>query len=274
MQDTVILHSIHLPSVLRTDVRLVDPSLFGRPNCVVINRRHGTPATPGLQTKSARPSSSSSHSSTSRSLDEPVYLCMPSTVATQSWIVMAHCFARPEFYTAAGGSLPQSPSHDHTKNRLDRSDGDHRYSDDDDEGDDERENATNAAAVADERCRIFRSISISINEGRGIGELGTEVVRPSPKSSYERKFDSEGSSSTASFESLPLSLGGGGHEAASPSRPNAAAAVRLHRNESTKDQSDGMDTFCEISLDGDALARTSVRKGTNCPFWNESFVFS
>lgn len=183
---------------------------------------------------------------------------MPSAVATQSWLVMAHCFARPEFYTAASGSHPQSPAHDHSKGNRAGGDDDQGWDDDD---------------HADTRCRIFRSIAISINEGRGIGELGTEVVRPTNKLSYERRPDGEhregSGSTTGSVESFPMA-----GDAPSPSRASAPATMRLHRGDGAKDQSEGMDTFCEISLDGDALARTSIRKGTTSPFWNESFLFS
>ena len=189
-------------------------------------------------------------------------MCMPSIVATQSWIVMAHCFARPEYFTAAGGSLAQSPAQGHSKGRAGRSDGE----EDDNLVEDPNLNTN------DERCRIFRSISISINEGRGIGELGTEIARPTPKSSYDRKLDGDrdgSSSASASIEGFPLSTAGS--DAPSPAR---AGAVRLHRVDGSREQSEGMDTFCEMSLDGDALARTSIRKGTTSPFWNESFVFS
>ncbi|KAK4702288.1 hypothetical protein P7C70_g3933, partial [Phenoliferia sp. Uapishka_3] len=265
-EDTVILHSIHLPSVLRTDVRLVDPSLFGRPNCLVIHRRQASPQTPGLQTKPSRTSSSSSSplNGSRTSSDDPLYICMPSIVTCQSWLVMAHCFARPEFYSGAKSSLQDALENDPN---LDGSDGD-----DSDPGEE----------VPDQRCRIFRSITISINEGRGIGEQGTEIVRPASKSSLERRPDvgREGSGSSASIESFPLSTtsgGGGVSDNPSPSRANAPPAMRLHRGDNSRDNGDssqGMDTFCEISMDGDALARTSIRKGTTSPFWNECFTFS
>lgn len=182
---------------------------------------------------------------------------MPSIVAAQSWIVMAHCFARPEFYISRGGGLDVGT----------RSDSD--LSDDEDED----------GGKTVSRCRIFRSISLSINEGRGIGDPATEVPRNGTRLGHEqrradlkreRDADTLGSAS-ASADTFSINS----TDNMSPAKPSAA--TRLHRGDSSRETEtvgQGLDTFCEISLDGDALARSSIRKGTTSPFWNETFTFS
>lgn len=188
---------------------------------------------------------------------------MPSTVAHETWVVMAHCFARPEFFISA---VPPTPH---------RSEAPWQQDDVDDV------NTPYGAErdLTDSRCRIFRSIQISINEGRGIGELGTEVIRSAPKTSVERRPPSEREMATpaSSLDHLPSNGidGSTGRASSTCSAPTTRIQPRggefRERDESA---SVGIDTFCEILLEGDVVARTSVRKGTTSPFWNETFSFS
>lgn len=188
---------------------------------------------------------------------------MPSTVAGQTWIVMAHCFARPEFFL---GAVPRPRNRSEAPWQLD-------------DVDDEVAFDGAGPTEADSRCRIFRSVHISINEGRGIGEPGSEVVRPPPKAAAERRAPSERENSTPASSVDNLASNGVEGSPGRASSTSSAPATRIQprggefreRDESTLA---GIDTFCEIVLEGDVVARTSVRKGTTSPFWNEAFTFS
>ncbi|ORY89382.1 hypothetical protein BCR35DRAFT_300543 [Leucosporidium creatinivorum] len=291
-EEKVILHSVHLPSCPRTDIRLVDHSLFDRPNCVVIYRRAQAPSTPFQPTfnprtfsstssyASSSPSSSNGHGSSSRQpavpAEEPLYLCMPSIVAMETWIVMAHCFARPEFFVSTGATTPR-PMRRGSLNTAStgRASSNGHYGGDDglpQNSDDEEMLGEHETGMADDtRYRIFRSLTIAINEGKGLGEMGVEVIRDRPKLSSEgwRGTERDGSSSTAgsTYE---------GFAADSPSKPGLPIPkmpARTDSSNSTKDEQT-VNTFCEVALGGDVLARTSTRKGTNSPFWNETFTFN
>lgn len=136
----------------------------------------------------------------------------------------------------------------------------------------------------DSSCRIYRSLVLSIQEGRALGDLATEVVRPGPKSSWERPAFERGESDSSFFS--PSGGGGGGsdlgHGEASPAR---GGVPRLQSRQSTdprgsggggvgeKEGEGGIEAFCEIEMGGEIVGRTSVRKGTG-PFWNETFTFS
>ncbi|GAA5895937.1 hypothetical protein JCM6882_005564 [Rhodosporidiobolus microsporus] len=287
--DKAVIHSVHLPSLSRTDVRQVDHSLFGRPNCISLSRRINSPTTP--HRSSFLPTSSSSSSSlhsahtgisaAGSKSDEPLYLCFPSIVATQVWLVMAHCFARPEYYLASGAATPRPlrsagqsrgglppgyPSDSGTESESDAGAGEEVKSD-----------------GLDSSCRIYRSLVLSINEGRALGELATEVIRPGPKSSWERPGLERGESdSTTSFSVGSSGTGGAGGDASSVDTPSPAKLTmpRLHsrasadtRQSGGKDEDGGMETFCEVEMGGEIVGRTSIRKG-GTPFWNDTFTFS
>ncbi|GAA5888185.1 hypothetical protein JCM5296_000222 [Sporobolomyces johnsonii] len=272
--DKVILHSVYLPSCARTDVRAVDHSLFGRPNCVSISHRSTSLNTPSRSSFAASSSSSHPPSSTSSlrsSLDEPLYLCFPSVVATQVWLVMTHCFARPEYYLASGAATPRPV-------RTARKQGAAWPSDDGTESDEAKPDEL------EKSCRIYRSLFLAINEGRGLGDLTTEVARPGAKTSWERpSVGREGSGSS------PPDSNGGGAEAyslAAIDSPSKAGSVtsslpmpklQTRPSESGKDKDKdevgGVESYCEIEIGGEVVARTALRRGTS-PFWNEAFNFS
>lgn len=207
--------------------------------------------------------------------EEPLYLCMPSSVAMETWIVMAHCFAQPEFLVSTGATTPRpmrrgslqtaSTGRASSNGHYGADDGLFLNSEDEDHLLGEQ---SDAAKVDDTRYRIYRSLTVAINEGRGLGEVGVEVVRNRPKTSSEgwRGGEREGSGSTlgSTYEGLE----------GSPSKgalPVPQMPARTESSSSTSEQT--VNTFCEIVLEGDVLARTSVRKGTNSPFWNETFIF-
>lgn len=191
---------------------------------------------------------------------------------------MAHCFARPEFLSNSplpGVVLPARAG-------LRRRGSTSWSTDDDDEdvNDNEKEelNASSAAEgeeQVDLRCRIFRSIYVSINEGRGIGEAGTESVRNfgGPKNGLDRRPDLDrGESSSSSFSNDIGSI----NSFESPNKTSSNPSFRSSSNRYKEDlglSGGGLDTFCEILIEGEVVARTSVRKGTTAPFWNEAFTF-
>ncbi|BGP40339.1 hypothetical protein JCM10449v2_004300 [Rhodotorula kratochvilovae] len=259
--DKSVVHSVHLPSLSRTDVRLVDHSLFGRPNCISISRPYTVPSTPH------RHSFSPSASPSSGKLEETIYLCFPSVVATQVWLVMAHCFARPEFYLASGAATPRPF-------RSTTAQGDFP-SDSGTESDDGRPDELESS------CRIFRSLHITIAEGRALGELATEVVRPGPKSSWERP-PVDDDSTMGSIDSYSLAFGNGGAEPSPAKSISSLSIPRLQSRHSHDPRDDGgsgghssgsSEAFCELEMGGEVVAQTTIRRGAS-PFWNDAFVFN
>lgn len=193
---------------------------------------------------------------------------MPSVVAMETWMVMAHCFAQPEFFVCTGATTPrpmrrgslatastgQSSSNGHY--------GGAEASEDDDLLHPE---TANGNREDDTRYRIYRSLTISINEGRGIGDAGVEIIRDRPKTSSDNwRGDREGSSSTSgsTYEGVGVDQS-----------PAKSISSRMPpRSESSHGKDEQISTFCELVLEGVVLARTSVRKGTNNPYWNETFT--
>lgn len=184
---------------------------------------------------------------------------MPSQVIAETWIVMSRCFARPEVFTAGVQRTRTLSSAQ-------------RYDEDDstDEGGDEE---------GDSPCRIYRSITLSITEGRGIGEPGTEVMRSSARASMDRKYPAVGrdgtKSTTSSVENFHLnateSLGSSGSKSSSSPRILPRTTGEAREREESVGSSDQI--FCELLLEGEVRARTSCRKGTTSPLWNENFSF-
>ncbi|GAA6028158.1 hypothetical protein JCM8097_006889 [Rhodosporidiobolus ruineniae] len=283
--DKTVIHSVHLPSLSRTDVRLVDHSLFGRPNCISLTRRLTTPSTPSRHSfQPTASSSSSAYSAVSGGRpDEPLYLCFPSVVATQVWLVMAHCFARPEYYLASGAATPRplrsAPSHSHHPHSTPG-----YPSDSGTESEAEFPSTSSSSALGDggggkpdelsSSCRIYRSLVVGINEARALGELATEVIRPGPKASWERPGLERGESdSTGSFSAAGEDGAGVGASPAKLSMPRLQHRTSADTRGGKDGEESGVETFCEVEMGGEVVARTSIRKGGS-PFWNESFTFS
>lgn len=274
MQDKVSLHSIHVPSMSRSDIRAVDHSLFDDSNCVVVYRRQTVPPTPftPISTISSTPSGSRA------AIEEPLYLRLTSIAATQSWLVMVQCFATPEILEAALPP-PEKPllfqrrskstlgetslawddtsarSSVYVQNPLPRS---------------SPQSSPSIDGMPESRCRVYRSLAISINEGRGIGERGNETVRTGPKSSLDsmrHRLDRDGATSPVS---------GSIEFEASPGKMSVIGLSRFggrsHSSELRGEHE--LTSFCEIVLEGEVIARTSERKSTSSPFFNENFLFT
>ncbi|GAA5962361.1 hypothetical protein JCM3765_002955 [Sporobolomyces pararoseus] len=258
--DKVIIHSIHLPSYNRTDVRLSDHSLFGRPNCVSITHRTASPVTPHRASFASSPMSASLSSGSPRStLEDAVYLCFPSVVATQVWLVMAHCFARPEYYLASGAATPP-PITSSTRRSRDPSW----------PSSDEGESFEDGTAELEKSCRIFRKLHITINEGRALGESMTEMTRPGAKSTWDRPgMSREGSNNGDGSSDLQSP---GVLDSPSKSIASSLPSSRAKGGDGKEDTS-GTGWMCEIEMDGEVVARTATKRGTSA-FWNESFTFS
>lgn len=167
--DNTILHTVRLTDHDRYDIQLVDHSLFGRPNCLCID-------SPGGSTKSSTPHLSPLQASTLSlplppRVHEPIYLCMPSLVTTHVWLVMARCFASPEDASTVG-----SPSLQRLRPGT-RSADDLLLSDDD-----EADHATRSDFgfdKSDDGFRTVRSLHITVNEARGLGDAARYPARPS-----------------------------------------------------------------------------------------------
>lgn len=193
-----MLHSVYVPSMSRYDIRVVDYSLFDDSNCIVIYRRHAAPATPFTPVFS--PSSSGSSASPSRALiEEPLYLRLTSTAACQSWLVMVQCFAKPEIFEAA---VPKPLLFQRrSKSVLGRNDNSLDNASVRSSVYSSVQSSPTADGAPETRCRVFRSLALSINEGRGIGERGVETIRSATKSSLDSmrtRVDREGATSPTS----------------------------------------------------------------------------
>lgn len=167
--DNTILHTARLTDHDRYDIQLVDHSLFGRPSCLCID-------SPGGSTKSSTPHLSSLQASTLSlplppKLHEPIYLCMPSLVTSHVWLVMARCFASPEDASTFG-----SPSLRRLRPRT-RSADDLLLSDDDEAEDVTRSDV--GSDKSDDGFRTVRSLHITVNEARGLGDAARYPARPS-----------------------------------------------------------------------------------------------
>lgn len=162
---------MHLPSCLRTDLRIADTSLFGLPHVVALHRRSSNPPkTPGSST------------TTANAIDEPIYLRFTSCVALETWTAMALCFARPEFYHSdpSGQFRLDMPAYDA---------------------------APDSPGSASTRCRIFRRIALSIIEGRGVGETHA-VESPAREKRFDDAQSTASSARNASSDIRSISSSG------------------------------------------------------------------
>jgi hypothetical protein len=282
-QDKNLLHSVQLSSHSRTDIRIVDQSLFDEPFCVVINRR--PTASPTLNNDASKSTASLLSTNSNGPInqlskaksDGPIYLYMPSMVAAQTWMVMAHCYAQPEFLGLddAADSRSISRSND--------------YDEDDSDDDDSRREIV-AIPYDDERCRVWRTLSISINEGRGIGEIvPLDTSKATSATSSKSSINATISAPMIERISAPFSIERDSFEGYSPRRsesitqrpgPGARSVSRsagggesYHRDKEECIVA-GLDIFAEIVWQGEVLARTNVSKGTSSPCWRESFTFT
>ncbi|SCZ88811.1 BZ3500_MvSof-1268-A1-R1_Chr2-1g04651 [Microbotryum saponariae] len=269
-EDKTVIRTVNLGTTPRSDVRLVDPSLFGASNCVSIRMQSTlTPFPPspsGMSHSSSSLglgllSSSSSFSSsrlggTNMSADaETLYLRMPSIVATQIWFGMAHCCAMPDVvqgntldstYGSCGGlGIEEGVAGGNMGSEVD-----------------------GAGDRNEGGFRVFRSLSLTICEGRSIGEPGTEKLRATPGIEHDTSLSEmfSGSESTTS----PIK-GSASSTASSIQRIPGRTGQGWH--ESNKDADSSPDTYCEIIINDEVMAKTTLRKGTASPFWNETFTF-
>ncbi|SCV71837.1 BQ2448_4531 [Microbotryum intermedium] len=269
-QDKAVIRTVNLGTTPRSDIRLVDPSLFGALNCVSI--RIQSPVNPFPTSPSGMSHYSSSlglgllASSSSSSLSrlggtniladaETLYLRMPSIVATQVWLAMAHCCAVPDL-------VPGDPLDSTYDSRgCFGIEGSVAVGD--------MELDVQGPGDRNERgFRVFRSLSITICEGRSIGEPGTEKLRATPGTEHDTSLSEmfagteatsspikgSASSTASSIQRIPVRTGQGWHE-------------------SNKDADSSPDTYCEIVINDEVMAKTTLRKGTASPFWNETFAF-
>ena len=204
-------------------------------------------------------SASLSSGSPRSTLEDAVYLCFPSVVATQVWLVMAHCFARPEYYLASGVATPRAFSSSTRRSR-----------DPSWPSSDEGESFEDGTAELEKSCRIFRKLNITINEGRALGESMTETSRPGAKSTWDRPgMSREGSNNGDGSNDLQSP---GAIDSPSKSIASSLPSSRTRGGEGKEDTS-GVGWMCEIEMDGEVVARTATKRGTSA-FWNESFTFS
>lgn len=271
-QDKVVLHSIYLPAHDRTDIRIVDSSLLGESLCIVINR-------PAVITATFDPDHTSSQSSNSlvgglsstspfsirtaaptTKTEGPLYLFLPSLVAVQTMLMMTQAYAKAEFLGIESRSFLKGKSRD----EEDEEDFEEMM-DDDDDGD------------ISSRCRVWRSMTISINEGRGVGEWSAtpsnSISERRSTSDFDstsslfdgsyspRRLDPHSRSSTTAFVGpKTLSRGGGGGGGSAKERDETGTI--------------GFDVFAEIVRDGEVLARTNIIRGTSSPSFRETFTFT
>ncbi|WAR63338.1 hypothetical protein PtB15_18B421 [Puccinia triticina] len=328
----VVVSRIYLPSYRRTDVRIVHQSIFGRPHCGVIagrrasvaNSTHGPgatcpsstslPATASLfrpstngSLASLAPSSACStapHASASlagasttetatTAPETSIYICMPSSIMLEAWLVICKCFCRPadfrHLYPRAPkskGRVPSGPGSPSTPGTKRGSVGSAR------------------STGAPERVRIWRAVDVLLLEGRKLGEPRlVSSVTSETASAAGRPTKDERRNSTGAFlraqtlrnppkpvdqpptsgpglnrQSLqaPPSMSSLDDKSPASSAP-AAAAPHLEPAKSAPPAGSQPAADCfffvELQWDGDVFGRSTVKR-TPSPFWSEPFRFA
>ena len=240
-EDKTMVTGLNLRLMRRTDVRFVDSSVLGRPNCIAVYRHDhdpDPPTSPNLSQSSKR----------SEAIREPLMLWMPTFVAAQTWLVVARCLAQPEIYPPLASAASSSESDE------------------------------DAEDVA--RCRVWRSLTVTVSEARRLGEPTTLDESPmssspsfAPSPSFAGGLASLlGASTTARAPKSSLDSAAG---ESTTSRPSLRTQESISSDLSSKGESaSSLECFCEISVDGIVHARTTVQRGTTSPFWRETFTFS
>ena len=91
-EDRALVHSIPAKDLQATDIRLVDDSLFCRPNVLGIFSR------PSTFSVGARSPASGSARTSLPGKDKPIYLCFPSSRKLKQWRGLLRTFSKPEIY--------------------------------------------------------------------------------------------------------------------------------------------------------------------------------
>lgn len=95
--DHALVHSISTYELKASDIRLVDDSLFTRPNVLGI---FSTPSTFTSATRNILTPSRTSQSSSpnQKAKEDPIYICFPSSRKMLRWRALLRTFAKPEVY--------------------------------------------------------------------------------------------------------------------------------------------------------------------------------
>ncbi|GAA5869722.1 hypothetical protein JCM3774_003832 [Rhodotorula dairenensis] len=170
--DNRILRTVQLAHQNQCGIRLVDHSLFGRPNCLCIDVGASAAITP------ASVSASSLSLPLPLKHPAPLYLCLPSLVTAHVWFVMTRCFASPDESTFDAQSLQ----------RLRRRSGDLQLFKDEEVEEEGRQPKEIDALSGEQKdgYRIVRSLQLCVNECRGLNEATSDSLRSASKSSSEQ----------------------------------------------------------------------------------------
>lgn len=244
------MHRVSLGKIPATDIRLVDPSVFGMPHCISIKLPGVAPSSPAGEltrsmsisrsassfmalaglSRSLPPDSTSGPTASMPVLDGHLYFALDVQAQASALYAMLKTVAAVDPLpplAPQGSEEPPTPPH-----------------------------------------RLWRAIQLTIVEGRGVGE----TVRPTDgtPSYFDHASLRASGSSVASNDGhgwsqprTPAARGDGPRERTSSTDPNsvdtlAAANVELS---------------CEIVVDNVVMARTATLKGTSMPVWREHFAF-
>lgn len=257
-----MVYRIYLPRLRRSDFRITHPSVFGKPHCAGIHRdRSFSP--------SSRPSSAATAAQPDKELHEllpdpptdPIYVLMPTLGMLQAWLVVCKCYAVDEtrtLYTKATKLLGSATAALTTDER-----GSHA-----------------------EKMRVWRSLDISVLEGRGLAELSEKhSVREGKEkrnSGGGRRFDPTSSFTSirsTSSEEKTLRTATRSSTAVFASTSQVSSTGSMSARHTTLDRDRDPTTgkarpyFCELVWARDMVARTAPKVGST-PFWSESFTFS
>ncbi|GAA96793.1 hypothetical protein E5Q_03465 [Mixia osmundae IAM 14324] len=270
-EDRVMLHYIDLASLTHSNVRTLDPTALQRPYALSIRKEsvdnaHGFSAIASSVQGRAAPGTFRSSGSHPNSLSEigrspsstapaiTVYVSFASPVALQITLAMLRCHARPEIYPFLPrlDSLQDAPS--------------------------ESPAATTDAQDSEiDRVRLWRRLDICVVEAKDLGDaLQGPKARPFAPVGALKRAEAR-PSSQLSDHSSDRELSQGGPQSATSGRFNDIAPPRQSQDFRESHQAEleafaaTLSVHCELVLDGDILARTTVKKGTEAPFWREVY---
>lgn len=262
-QDQIPIHSIPVSLLTRTDIALDNPTLFGKRDCLSIRIANTKPSLPTYTNpfpdapRSADPRMKSTHSflpfnltrsssdhntptiaSLSKSIEteEQVYLNFSTKASLQAFYTLLKTFANIEVVR------PFQP-----RASLDSQDQETLSSS-------RSRNSTQTPSI-----RFWRSIELVIIEGRNLGE---QQLRSSPDQKIPSTHASRASTSVDNLGAYAL-----------PTKKSTQNYDRREEMTSPSTSSGSSSAFCEIALDGVVIAKTTLKKGLQAPFWRQAFAF-
>lgn len=313
VQDRIPIHSIPTTLLSRTDIRLVDPSLFTASHIIAIRITATRPAK--LDTPLRSPSSSnitrsssttahipflssftrsssasdthahlsstSAHPPQSESIETSdwVYLCLGSRASQHALYALLKTFGQDG---ADAGAI--APYENAEVLRVSLQPPPTLASNGESSGASKSTDAGSPEAQSQRRNRTWRAIDLTVLEGRNVGDLKNRdnnksgATVPSTSSSVDG-YTQYPFSPTASTSGAHAQAQGTGttRDFGTSSQGSAGGSGKGKGGSGEEPQHGTMATsgkfFVEVVLDDSVVAKTAPRKGSQAPFWRDAFSF-